>query len=241
MTWPTVSARIFPSHYQYIAFILSFVFPPEAALCITKNMKSFDEDENRKRYEKSYEYGHILHNLVKSPNQAIHYCRSSIKEIYRYREQLTTSKIMFIRHTVVNKIRGLGISANRIRNINNFVFWMGRAHVNRDNVNISKRMLDKIKKQNLENNVNEYMNPFDIINSNFNNIYIVRFKGIKYDDKRKYNDERKYNDNERNNEKHYIEKRKYNNPKNNSKIYKKTKHYTHKPMRYKMSRNRRCC
>ena len=64
-------------------------------------MKKYDEEENRKEHFLMYDYGHIIHNLVKVPSQAIHYCRSSIKELYRYSPRFTTSDTMFMRNAVV--------------------------------------------------------------------------------------------------------------------------------------------
>ena len=154
MAWPTVHSRMFPSHYQYIAFILSFVFPPEASLCITKNMKSFDEDENRKEHLLMYEYGHIIHNLVKVPSEAIHYCRSSIKEIYRYSPRFTTSDTMFMRNMVVRKIKSLGVKARRLSTTTNFIYWMGDFFNNSSDLlqtkSISKKIIDFIKRENIK-------------------------------------------------------------------------------------------
>ena len=174
MSWPTVQTRIFPLQYQYIAFILSFVFPPEASVCITRNMKKYDEEENRKEHFLMYEYGHIIHNLVKVPSEAIHYCRSSIKEIYRYSPRFTTSDTMFMRNAVVRKIKSIGEKARRHSTTNNFIYWMGDFFNNSNDLlqvkSISKKMIDFIKRENISNKrIKEYYNGYnlcDIINSN---------------------------------------------------------------------------
>jgi hypothetical protein len=180
MAWPTVPSRIFPSHYQYIAFILSFVFPPEASLCITKNMKSFDEDENRKEHHLMYEYGHIIHNLVKVPSEAIHYCRSSIKEIYRYSPRFTTSDTMIMRNAVVRKIKSLGEKARRHSTTTNFIYLMGDFFNNSSDLiqmkSISKKLIDFIKRENIKTKrIKEYYDAsdaYDIMISN--NFYEIK-------------------------------------------------------------------
>ena len=245
MSWPTVQTRIFPLHYQYIAFILSFVFPPEASLCITRNMKKFDEDENKKEHHMMYEYGHIIHNLVKVPSEAIHYCHSSIKEIYRYNPSFTTSEIMFMRDVVVRKIKSLGEKARRHSTTTNLIYWMGDFFNNSSDLvqtkSISKRMIDFIKRENINiNRIKGFYNEYsicDIIISN-RNYEIKNNKYVKneyYGEKKKRIKKMEVKDYVMKNEK----PRKY--IKQSMKFSKNIKHYNNKPMRYKMSRNRRCC
>lgn len=253
MGWSTVQTRIFPLHYQYIAFILSFVFPPEASLCITRNMKKFDEDENKKEHLLMYEYGHIIHNLVKVPSEAIHYCRSSIKEIYRYSPHFTTSNTMFMRNVVVRKIKSLGEKARRHSTTTNFIYWMGDFFNNSSDLlqtkSISKKMIDFIKRENINiKRIKGFYNEYsicDIIISNRN--YEIKNNNENY--VVKHNDEEIKSACYGNKSikkmeiKDYVMKnekpRKY--MKQSMKISKNIKHYNNKPMRYKMSRNRRCC
>ena len=252
MSWPTVQTRIFPLHYQYIAFILSFVFPPEASLCITRNMKKFDEDENKKEHLLMYEYGHIIHNLVKVPSEAIHYCRSSIKEIYRYSPRFTTSDTMYMRNMVVRKIKSLGDKARRHSTTTNFIYWMGDFFNNSSDLlqtkSISKKIIDFIKRENISNKrIKEVYNEYslcDIIISNVRNYEIKNMnepvvmrqnKNVKNRDEIKRIKKMEIKDYVTKNEKPVKFHRK------SMKFSKNIKYYNNKPMRYKMSRNRRCC
>ncbi len=251
MSWPTVQSRIFPLHYQYIAFILSFVFPPEASLCITRNMKKFDEEENRKEHFLMYEYGHIIHNLVKIPSEAIHYCRSSIKEIYRYSPRFTTSSTMFMRNVVVRKIKSLGEKARRHSTTTNFIFWMGDFFNNSNDLiqtkSISKKLIDFIKRENISNKrIKEVYNEYsicDIIISNRNYeiknmnepVVMRQNKYVKNRDEIKRIKKMEIKDYVTKNEKP-VKFHRF-----SMKFSKNVKHYNKKPMRYNMSRNRRSC
>jgi len=252
MAWPTVPSRIFPLHYQYIAFILSFVFPPEAALCITKNMKSFDEGENRKEHLLMYEYGHIIHNLVKVPSEAIHYCRSSIKEIYRYSPRFTTSDTMFMRNMVVRKIKSLGVKARRLSTTTNFIYWMGDFFNNSSDLlqtkSISKKIIDFIKRENINNKrIKGFYNEYSICDIiTYNRNYEIKNRN----DEPVVMRQNKYVENrvekgriKKLEIKEYVTKNEK--PikflRKSMKFSKNIKHYNNKPMRYKMSRNRRCC
>lgn len=247
MSWPTVQTRIFPLHYQYIAVFLSFVFPPEASLCITRNMKKFDEEKNRKEHFLMYEYGHIIHNLVKVPSEAIHYCCSSIKEIYRYSPRFTTSNTMFMRNVVVRKIKSLGKKARRHSTTTNFIYWMGDFFNNSSGLlqtkSISKKMIDFIKRENISNK--EYYNgysicdiilsnrKYEIKNTNENYRVNQNYEKIKYEKKRIKKMEIK----------EYVVKNEKPKKFHKKQIHfsKNVKHYNKKPMRYNMSRNRRRC
>ncbi len=252
MAWPTVPSRIFPLHYQYIAFILSFVFPPEAALCITKNMKSFDEGENRKEHLLMYEYGHIIHNLVKVPSEAIHYCRSSIKEIYRYSPRFTTSDTMYMRNMVVRKIKSLGEKARRHSTTTNFIYWMGDFFNNSSDLlqtkSISKKIIDFIKRENINNKrIKGFYNEYSICDIiTYNRNYEIKNRN----DEPVVMRQNKYVENrvekgriKKLEIKEYVTKNEK--PikflRKSMKFSKNIKHYNNKPMRYKMSRNRRCC
>jgi len=252
MAWPTVHSRMFPSHYQYIAFILSFVFPPEASLCITKNMKSFDEDENRKEHLLMYEYGHIIHNLVKVPSEAIHYCRSSIKEIYRYSPRFTTSDTMFMRNMVVRKIKSLGVKARRLSTTTNFIYWMGDFFNNSSDLlqtkSISKKIIDFIKRENINNKrIKGFYNEYSICDIiTYNRNYEIKNRN----DEPVVMRQNKYVENrvekgriKKLEIKEYVTKNekpvKFH--RKSHRFSKNIKHYNNKPMRYKMSRNRRCC
>ena len=250
MAWPTVPTRIFPSHYQYIAFILSFVFPPEASLCITKNMKSFDEDENRKEHLLMYEYGHIIHNLVKVPSEAIHYCRPSIKEIYRYSPRFTTSDTMIMRNAVVRKIKSLGEKERRHSTTTNFIYWMGDFFNNSSDLiqmkSISKRLIDFIKRENIKTKkIKEFYNEYSLCDTiiskrneitNRNEPVVMREnKYVENRVEKKRIKKMEIKEYVTKNEKPVKFHRK------SMKFSKNIKHYNNKPMRYKMSRNRRCC
>lgn len=247
MSWPTVQTRIFPLHYQYIAFILSFVFPPEASLCITRNMKKYDEEENRKEHFLMYDYGHIIHNLVKVPSQAIHYCRSSIKELYRYSPRFTTSDTMFMRNAVVRKIKSIGEKARRHSTTNNFIYWMGDFFNNSNGMehvkSISKKMIDFIKRENISNNrIKEYYNGYNLCDIIISNIsYEIKYNEnyvIKSDNKEEKNKRIKKME-----IKEYVTKNekpvKFH--RKSHRFSKNIKHYNKKPIRYNMSRNRRRC
>ena len=247
MSWPTVQMRMYPFHYQYIAFILSFVFPPEASLCITRNMKKYDEEETRKEHLKMYEYGDIIFNLVKNPSEAIYYCRSSIKEIYRYSPRFTTSDTMFMRNAIVRKIKSLGEKARRYSTTTNLTYWMGDFFNNSSDLlqtkSISKKIIDFIKRENISaKRIKEYYNGYnlcDIIISNRsyeiknNENYVIK----------SYNKEEKKKRIKKMEIKEYIMKneksRKFH--KKPIQFSKNIKHYNKKPMRYSMSRNRRHC
>lgn len=251
MSWPTVQTRIFPLHYQYIAFILSFVFPPEASLCITRNMKKYDEEENRKEHFLMYEYGHIIHNLVKVPSEAIHYCRSSIKEIYRYSPRFTTSGTMFMRDVVVRKIKSLGEKARRHSTTTNFIYWMGDFFNNSSDLlqtkSISKKMIDFIKRENINNKrIKEYYNGYSICDI----IIYNRNYEIKNRNEPVVMRQNKYVENRVEKErikkmeiKEYVTKneKRINFHKKQIHFSKNIKHYNKKPIRYNMSRNRRRC
>lgn len=247
MNWPTVQSRIFPIHYQTIAFILSFVFPPEASLCITRNLKKYDEEENRKEHLLMYEYGHIIHNLVKIPSEAIHYCRSSIKEIYRYSPRFTTTDTIFMRNVVVRKIKSLGEKARRHSTTTNFIFWMGDFFNNsNDSIqtkSISKKLIEFIKRENISaKRIKEYYNGYnlcDIIISNIN--YELKNNNDNYVKNKNYEEIK--------NEKKRIKKmgikdyvmknekpRKY--YRKSIRFSKNIKHYNKKPIRYNMLRSR---
>jgi len=208
-------------------------------------MKKFDEDENKKEHLLMYEYGHIIHNLVKVPSEAIHYCRSSIKEIYRYSPRFTRSNTLFMRNVVVRKIESLGEKARRHSTTTNFIYWMGDFFNNSSDLletkSISKKMIDFIKRENISNKMikklyNEY-SICDIIiyKKNYvinNNNYVINEN---YEEKKKRIKKMEIKD--------YIVKndkpRKY--MKQSMNFSKNIKHYNNKPIRYKMSRNRRCC
>ena len=231
MSWPTVHTRIFPFHYHYIAFILSFVFPPEATLCITRNMKKYDEEENRKEHLVMYDYGHIIHNLVKIPSEAIYYCRSSIKEIYRYSPRFTTSVTMIMRDIVVRKIKSIGERARRHSTTTNFIFWAGEIFYNNGKLkqvkSIANRMLTTIKKE------NKYENYIDIIIS----LELKKINEVNSNDKEMKIKEKKRLKKMKIREQMMKNKE----PIKYIQFSKNIKHYNKKPMRYNMSRNLRRC
>jgi len=210
-------------------------------------MKSFDEDENRKEHLLMYEYGHIIHNLVKVPSEAIHYCRSSIKEIYRYSPRFTTSDTMYMRNMVVMKIKSLGEKARRHSTTTNFIYWMGDFFNNSSDLlqtkSISKKIIDFIKRENISNKLYYKYSICDIIISNRNYEFKNRNEPFVMREN-KYVENRVEKKRIKKMEiKEYVTKNekpvKFH--RNSHRFSKNIKHYNNKPMRYKMSRNRRCC
>lgn len=211
-------------------------------------MKSFDEEENRKEHFRMYEYGDIIHNLVKVPSEAIHYCRSSIKEIYRYSPRFTTSDTMFMRNAVVRKIKSLGERARRNSTTTNFIYWMGDFFNNSSGLlqtkSISKKMIDFIKRENINKRIKEHCyNLCDIIIYNRNYeikntnepLVMTQNKCVENRVEKKRIKKMEIKEYVVKNEKPIKFHRK------SMRFSKNIKHYNNKPMRYKMSRNRRCC
>lgn len=170
MSWPTVKTTITPSHYAYIAVTLSFLFPPEVAESITRLTKKCDEAQNLLDHSVLYVHTYMLNtlkNVSLSPFSGM-----------RLSAVCPSQKTMDIKKCLTSHIWRVGSASNNPQ-IATWGAWIP------DNKTVSKRMIDRITKDNLWNSRvrGETINSYWIspgsgksILEEILNIYVVKHK-----------------------------------------------------------------
>ena len=170
ISWPSVKTTITPSHYAYIAVTLSFRFPPEVAERITRHTKKCDEAQNLLDHSVLYVHTYMLNtlkNISLSPFSSM-----------QLSEVCPSQKTMNIKKCLTSHIWRVGSASNNPQ-IATWGAWIP------DNKTVSKRMIDRITKDNLWNSrvrgetINSYWNSpgsGKSILEEILNIYVVKHK-----------------------------------------------------------------